>query len=118
MGQPRAEAIEDLARALKNVCAPITGNTLFVVSCNLSCANDKTGARLLAEESLRLFSGKNAPALVSAVLENRISACGAGLVASLFASGLLEDTMPIARNMVSAVEADNNTVFYGAVSFE
>jgi len=89
-----------------------------VVSCNLSSASDENSARLLAEECLRLFSEKNVPALVSALLENRLNACGGGLVAGLLASGLLDETRPIARNMVSAIGPENDTVFCGAVSFE
>jgi len=118
MGQPGAESIEALAHALKTVFAPIMGNTLFVVSCNLSKADDKISALLMAKESLRLFSGKNAPELLCAILENRLNACGGGLVASLFASGLLDETLPAVGNMVSAVGEENDTVFYCPVWFE
>ena len=100
--------------------APILDETLLVVSCNLSSAGSKTEAQVLAEESLRLFSEKDAPALSSAILEGRLNACGGALAASLFESGLLENIrscFPM-NNMISAVGAENNTVFYGAISFE
>jgi AmmeMemoRadiSam system protein B len=120
MGQPSQEYIGDLAHALRTVIGPVLDETLIVVSCNLSSADDKTEARLLAEETLHLFSRKDASALSSAILEGRINACGGALVASLFMSGLLDNMRPCfsAGNMASAVGAENNTVYYGALSFE
>jgi len=119
MGQPSARYIKDLAITLKTVITPVLDETLIVVSCNLSSNNDKTTARLLAEECLRLFSEKNAPALASAVLDGRINACGGGLVVGLIESGLLDGkrSFNCAANMASAESAEN-TVFYSAVSFE
>jgi AmmeMemoRadiSam system protein B len=120
MGQPSQEYIGDLAQALRTVIEPVLDETLFAVSCNLSNADDKTEARLLAEETLRLFSHKDASALSSAILERKINACGGALVASLFMSGLLDNMRPYfsAGNIASAVGAENNTVYYGAISFE
>jgi AmmeMemoRadiSam system protein B len=120
MGQPGPEYISDLAQALKTVITPILDETLLIVSSNLSSAYDKTEARTLAEESLRLFSEKDARALSSAFFEGRLNACGGALVVSLFESGLLDNRKPCfpAENMVSAVGAENTTVYYGAVSFE
>ena len=119
MGQPRKEFIKDLAKALKTVMHPILEETLFVVSCNLSCDNDTKTAQFLAQECLRLFSQKDAPALVSAFLNGGINACGGGLVAGLFESGLLDkDSCFASEYMLSAVSSENNTVFYSAVSFE
>jgi AmmeMemoRadiSam system protein B len=119
MGQPKAEHIEDLAQALKTVITPVLDETLLVVSCNLSSGNDMTTARLLAEECLRLFSEKDAPALASAILDGNVNACGGALVVSLIKSGLLnERSCCAANNLVSAVGMENKTVFYSAVSFE
>ncbi|MDR0442875.1 MAG: AmmeMemoRadiSam system protein B [Treponema sp.] len=120
MGQPRAEYISDLAQALKTVITPVLNETLFVVSCNLSSDNDEVRAKYLARECLRLFSEKDPSALACAILDGRINACGGALVASLFESGLLDGMYShfSTENMVSAVGVENNTVFYGAVSFE
>jgi AmmeMemoRadiSam system protein B len=120
MGRPSLEYIGDLAQALKTVIGPVLDETLIVVSCNLSSADDKTEARLLAEETMRLFSRKDASALSSAILEGRINACGGALVASLFMSGLLDNMRPYfsVGNMASALGTENNTVYYGAFSFE
>jgi len=120
MGQTETVYITDLAQALKTVITPVINETLLVVSCNLSCYNDSATARLSAEECLRLFSEKNAPALSSAILDGSINPCGGALVASLFESGLLDGKGPCSasKNMVSAVGIENNTVFYSAVSFE
>lgn len=119
MGQPKAQYIYDLAQALKTVIMPVLDETLLVVSCNLSCDNDKTTARLLAEESLRLFTERNSPLLASSVLNGRLNACGGALAASLFESGLLDKTQTcsVAGNMVSAVGAENNTVYYSELSY-
>jgi AmmeMemoRadiSam system protein B len=119
MGQPDVQHIHDLASTLKTVITPIIDETLIVVSCNLSSNTDSLTAKLLAEECLRLFSEKNAPALASAILDGRLNACGGALVVSLFESGLLDRTRDcfIADNMVSAVGNENNTVYYSEVSF-
>jgi len=119
MGQPRAQYIYDLAQSLRTVITPILDETLIVVSCNLSSNNDHSTAQALAEECLRLFSEKNGPALAAAILDGRLNACGGALAVSLFESGLLDNTRACSfnDNMVSAVGAENNTVFYNEVSF-
>jgi AmmeMemoRadiSam system protein B len=120
MGQPSQEYIKDLAGALKKVITPILDETLLIVSCNLSSDSDKEAARRLAEESLRLFTGKNAAELSGAILNGSLNACGGALVASLLESGLLDGKNPCytPENLVSAVGMENNTVFYSSVSFE
>jgi len=119
MGQPKAQYIYDLAQALKTVITPVLDETLIVISCNLSCDNDRATARLLAEEVLQLFSERNSPALASGILDGRLNACGGALVASLFESGLLSKTKTcsIADNLISAVSSENSTVYYGELSF-
>ena len=119
MGQPKAQYIYDLAQALKTVIAPVLDETLIIVSCNLSCDNNQQTARLLAEETVSLFAQRNSPALASAILDGRLNACGGALVAGLFESGLLDGTQgcSVADNMVSAVGAENNTVFYSELSY-
>jgi len=119
MGQPRAQYIYDLAQALKNVIAPVLDETLIVVSCNLSSNNDSAKARVMAEECLRLFNKKDGPALAAAILDGRLNACGGALAVSLFESGLLDNTKACSSNgnIISAVGAENNTVFYSEVSF-
>ncbi|MDR2952046.1 MAG: AmmeMemoRadiSam system protein B [Treponema sp.] len=120
MGQPNIEYISDLARALRIVVGPVLDDTLFVVSCNLSSSSDRAEAWQLAEETLRLFQMKDAPALTSAILESGINACGGALVAALFASGLLDNARPCFADcsIISAVGVENDTVYYGALSFE
>ena len=119
MGQQDEKYIHDLAGVLKKVITPLLDNTLIVVSCNLSCDNDQVTARTLAEECLRLFSGKNALELASAILDGKLNACGGALVVSLFESGLLNRTKTClaADNMISAVDGENNTVYYSDFSF-
>ncbi|MDR0474328.1 MAG: AmmeMemoRadiSam system protein B [Treponema sp.] len=120
MGQPRTEYISDLAQALKTVITPVLDETLLVVSCNLSSDCDKTAAQSLAEECLRLLCEKDSSALSSAILGGRLNTCGGGLVVSLLESGLLDGkrSCRTENTMVSAVGVQNNTVFYGSVSFE
>ena len=119
MGQPKAQYIYDLANALKTVITPVLDETLIIISCNLSCDTDQKTARYLAEESLRLFSEKNASALASAILEGRLNACGGALVAGLFESGLLDKTRTcsVADDLISAVGSENNTVYYSEFSY-
>jgi MEMO1 family protein len=118
MGQPEQKYIKDLASALKNVITPLLDETLLVVSCNLSSNDDKEKARVHARESLNLITGKNPSALTSAVMEDRLKPCGGALIASLFESGLVAGKTSYAEDMLSAAGMENNTVFYGAVSFE
>ena len=118
MGRPGLHYIHDLAQALKTVITPVLDETLFVVSCNLSCNDDRRTAKFLAEECLRLIAEKNAPELASAVLDGRLNACGGALVVSLLESGLLDSTQACsAAEMVSAVGIENYTVYYSEVSF-
>ena len=119
MGQPKAQYIYDLAQALKKVITPMLSETLIVVSCNLSCDANQTTARLSAEECIRLFSERNTHELASAILDGRLNACGGALVVSLFESGLLDKTQTcsVADNLVSAVGAENNTVYYSEFSY-
>jgi AmmeMemoRadiSam system protein B len=118
MGQPEQKYIKDLSTALKNVITPLLDETLLVVSCNLSSNNDKTTARNHAQECLSLITEKNAPSLISAIFEGRLSPCGGALVASLLESGLLDKKACFAEELLSAAGMENNTVFYSAFSFE
>jgi len=120
MGQPSAQYIYDLAQGLKTVITPaIMEETLIIVSCNLSSNKDEKEARILAEESLRLFKEMNASALASAIFEDRLNACGGALVVSLLESGILQKTSCSSiNNFVSAVTIENNTVYYSGLSFE
>jgi AmmeMemoRadiSam system protein B len=124
MGQSNPKNIEDMAQSLKTVISPILNETLLVVSCNLSCSSDIETARHSAKECLRLFTEKDFSAIASAITSGRLNACGWALAAGLFKSGLLDEKQPysFADKMVYAVgsmnEIENNTVFYGAVSFE
>ena len=119
MGQPTAQHIFDLAQALGTIITPsVLEETLIVVSCNLSSNKDENAARILAEESLRLIKEMNSSALASAVLEDRLNACGGALIVSLLESGLLQKTSCSAVNdCVSAVTIENNTVYYSGLSF-
>jgi MEMO1 family protein len=118
MGQPEQKYIKDLALVLKNVITPILDETLLVVSCNLSCNDDKATAHNHARECLNLIVEKNALPLTSAILDGRLNPCGGALAASLLESGLLDGKACYAEDMLSAAGMDNNTVFYSAVSFE
>jgi len=119
MGQPKAQYIYDLAQALKTVVTSILYEILIVVSCNLSCDANRNTALLLAEECIRLFTEKNAPALTSAILNGKLNACGGALVVSLFESGLLDRTQTcyVADDLISAVGSENNTVYYSEFSY-
>jgi len=120
MGQPGAQYIYDLAQGLKTVVTPILNETLIVVSSNLSCNKDEKSARILAEEGLRFFIELNASSLASAIFEGSFNACGGALIVSLFESGLVKKAISYssAKNLVSAVSADNSNVYYGNFSFE
>jgi len=118
MGQPDARYIYDLAYALRTVISPVIDETLIAVSCNLSFNKDESRARLLAEECLRFFAERNSNALLSAILEERLNACGGALVVSLIESGILEKTAGSAFDLVSAISAENNIVYYSGLSYE
>jgi MEMO1 family protein len=117
MGQHSVQYIHDLAQSLKTVITPVLDETLIVVSSNLSSGSDDVTARHLADECLRLFSEKDAPALASAIQNGRLNACGGALVVSLIESGLLEKTRSYVNDMICAVGTENNIVYYNEVSF-
>ncbi len=118
MGQPEQKHIKDLALTLKNVVGPILDETLLVVSCNLSCNEDRTTAQNQAQECLNLIAGKKVSALTSAILDGRLNPCGGALAASLLESGLVTGKTCYTEEMFNAAGMDHNTVFYSAVSFE
>jgi len=120
MGQPCIDYIDDLAHTMKKVLDPLMDETLIVVSCNLSINKNAGKALRSAEECLNLFSYKNGDGLISAIFENEVTSCGGALAASLLNSGLLDKQCVcyVSEKLISAVNAENNTVFYGAVSFE
>jgi len=118
MGQSEKKYIKDLSTALKNVINPLLDETLLVVSCNLSCNNDKTTAHNQAQEFLNLIAEKNAPSLTSAILDGRLNPCGGALVASLLESGLVNQKACYTEDMLSAAGMESSMVFYSAVSFE
>ena len=119
MGQPGAGYIYDLSQALKTIFSNVLDETLLIVSSNLSSDNDQAKAFDSAQQCLSLFSHKDASALASAILDGRLNACGGALAVSLFDSGLLDKTQAhFAADMISAVGAENNTVYYSEVSFE
>jgi len=119
MGQPKAQYIYDLGQALKAVITPVLDETLIVISCNLSCDDNQTTARLHAEEAINLFSKRNSPALATAILDGHLNACGGALVAGLFESGLIDKTRTcsVADDLVSATGTENDTVFYSELSY-
>ena len=117
MGCPSVQYIHDLAQALKTVITPVMEETLIVVSSNFSSGVDNITARRLADECQRLFFEKDAPALASGILTGKLNACGGALVVSLIESGLLDKTNCVTDNMICAVGAENNTVYYSEVSF-
>jgi AmmeMemoRadiSam system protein B len=118
MGRPGTQYIHDLAQVLKAVITPILDETLIIVSSNFSSGDDNVTARHLADECMRLFSEKDAPALSSAILSGRLNACGGALVVSLLESGLLDKTNCVTDNMICAVGTENNTIYYSKISFE
>ena len=118
MGQPGAQYIFDLSQGLKTVFMPIIDETLIVVSCNLSSNKDERTAKLIAEETLKLFADMNAPALTSAILEGRLNACGGALVVSLLESGILDkNSCSVKKTLLNAVNTENNIVYYSGLSF-
>ncbi|GHV69267.1 hypothetical protein AGMMS49928_10970 [Spirochaetia bacterium] len=119
MGLSRPALISGLAWALQTVFEPLLESTLFVVSCNLSNCPDEETARFHAEECIRLLGEKDFPALITALKEKSISACGAPLAASLLGSGLMEGkTMKqVSGPLTKAGDEKGNTIYYGALAF-
>jgi AmmeMemoRadiSam system protein B len=117
MGRPRAPVIAALAYALKIVVEPVMEDTLVVVSCNLAADSSESMTRAMAEECMRLCTGKKAAEFKSALLDGRIQACGGGPVASLLQSGLLTPMRPMLQPLLRLYGEENTAVYYGALSF-
>jgi AmmeMemoRadiSam system protein B len=120
MGSARQPLVSALARALEIAAAPIMEKSLCVVSCNLAINTNKSLARTQAEECVKLLLGKDAAAFSAGVAEGRVSTCGNGLAASLLESGLLanREAHLLSSPLISAKGEENQTVYYGALSYE
>jgi AmmeMemoRadiSam system protein B len=120
MGPPRQPAISALAQALRIVLEPIMDKTLVVVSCNLAVDRDETKALNQTEECIKLMIEKNATAFCKSLFQGQISPCGGGPVASLLKSGLVDAMRPclVSNSLIHARCDNNDTVYYGALSYE
>ncbi|GHU82510.1 MEMO1 family protein [Spirochaetia bacterium] len=126
MGQSRGDLaggsgkalIAGLGRALHIVFKRRLDKTLFVVSSNLSRNNDEGQALVQAEEYLRLLEERSPKDFTAAVLQGRLSACGAPLMAALLESGLLDHTTvkPVSGPLVKAAEKEE-TIYCGSIAF-
>jgi AmmeMemoRadiSam system protein B len=120
MGSSRRSLISALARSLRIVFEPVMGDTLVVVSCNLSMNTDEEKARLQAEECARLLAEKNAARFTEEVQSGGVSACGKGPAASLLESGLVSGARGrlVSAPLIRAKGEENRTVYYGALAYE
>jgi AmmeMemoRadiSam system protein B len=120
MGNARPSFIGALARALEIAAAPVMGNSLCVVSCNIAMNRSADIARTEAEGCVKLLLEKNAAAFSAGLEEGRIGACGGGLAASLLESGLVtnREARLVSPPLFSARGEENKTVYYGALSYE
>jgi AmmeMemoRadiSam system protein B len=119
MAKEKKQYIDDLANALEKVVAPVIDDTLIVISCNLSKSPDRSKAKSMADECLRLIAAKDWNNFYSSMASGKLSACGGGLVASLLKSGLVENNEPcLASGIVAAAGTDNDTVYYSSLYFK
>jgi AmmeMemoRadiSam system protein B len=120
MGNPRPPAISALAQALRIVLEPVMDETLLIVSCNLAVNGDEAKALSQSEECMRLLIEKNGAAFCESLFQGQISPCGGGLAASLLKSGLLDSMRPrfVSKSLIHAKGDNNDTVYYGALSYE
>jgi AmmeMemoRadiSam system protein B len=112
--------IAALAGALRRVFESLMGDTLLVVSCNLSMNNDADRARTQAEECVRLLLEKNAAQFSAGLQNGQLNPCGGALAAVLLESGLVEDREAalVSGSLIHAAGEENKTVYYGAISYE
>ncbi|GHV55073.1 hypothetical protein AGMMS49579_17010 [Spirochaetia bacterium] len=120
MGSARRPLVSALARALEIAAAPVMANSLCVVSCNLAMNPSASLARTQAEECVKLLMKKEPSAFNEGLEDGRISTCGGGIVASLLESGLVakNEARLISKPLISARGEDNETIYYGALSYE
>jgi AmmeMemoRadiSam system protein B len=120
MGGSRPSLISVLARALRIVFEPLMGETLIVVSANLSKNTDEGTSRSQAEECVRLLEAGETGRFISSLYNGRISICGGGVVAALLESGLLAGKAGklVSGPLIKAIGEENKSVYYGGIAFE
>jgi AmmeMemoRadiSam system protein B len=120
LGGSQPSLISALAGALRRVLEPLMGETLLVVSCNLSMNNDEQLARLQAEECVRLLLKKDSVRFNAGLRNGQLNPCGGALAAVLLESGLVENMEAafVSGSLIHARGEENKTVYYGAVSYE
>ncbi|MDR3138857.1 MAG: AmmeMemoRadiSam system protein B [Treponema sp.] len=119
MGGFRFSLISALARALRGVLAPRLGETLLVISSNLSKNKNDACSHAQAEEYISLLQ-RGEKEFTAGIYNGRISACGSALVASLLKSGLFPDKKArlVSPPLLRTLEEDGQFIYYGAISFE
>jgi AmmeMemoRadiSam system protein B len=120
MGGQKKQHIRVLANALQAVFKPEMENTLLVISFNLGVNSKESTALNMAEECQQLFRDGRHDDLRAAFQDGRITGCGGALVAALLQSGLVGMARPVLASdlLLSAKGEKDNTVYYGAFSFE
>ena len=108
--------ISSLANALKTVLGNCAGESLIVVSSNVSQNPDPAIALAMAEDFLGLIAKMDARTFLAAHAGGRISACGGALIGALLESNLLHGKQfsPLCP-IVQAAGENGNTVYYGAL---
>jgi AmmeMemoRadiSam system protein B len=118
MGGARPSLISTLARALNLVLKNRMKRTLLVISTNLAANTDREKARMEADELIGLLKDKDPQRFLACLKEGRISACGGPILAALLESGLLGERTLRAGPRCDGLGEEQDTVCYGAVSFE
>jgi AmmeMemoRadiSam system protein B len=119
MGGSQPLMIDALAGCLRGIFEPLMGDTLLVVSCNLSMNNDAERARIQAEACVRLLLEKQTAQFSAALQNGEINPCGGALAAVLLESGLIENLEAafVSGSLIHARGEENKTVYYGAISY-
>jgi len=120
MGGQKKQHIRVLANALQAIFKPEMENTLLVISFNLGVHSKESTALKMAEECQQLFRDGSHDELRAAFQDGRITGCGGALVSALLQSGLVDTARPVLASdlLLSAKGEKDNTVYYGAFSFE
>jgi AmmeMemoRadiSam system protein B len=118
MGGVRRSLIDGMANALRLTLEDRMNKVLIVATANLAQNIDPAIAQDHAERLVELVRERDSEKYLDNLENGSLSACGAAVIAGLIQSGLVKDKTLVAGPRTTGISEKDETVYYGALSFE
>jgi AmmeMemoRadiSam system protein B len=118
MGSSRKDLVDDLAKALRLTLEDKMNKTLIVVTANFSQNSDPLKARQQADRLISLIDEGDSGKYMTSLEKGELSACGGAVIAGLLQCGLVKGKTLIAGPRITGISEKDETIYYGALSFE